>query len=428
MRQVSRDQLITLLVRSAIYAELCISANFLTYLGLPYVTDGGPLIFKLHPGTDLLLMISALILFLRPTKMFRIVDISIYVYFSALSVDMLCALIFTGMDNLIVLVDTFLPAGMMAALLTGLSPGNKMILRLRMQYIFCANSALALTESLMQQTLIPLYLGDGAYQPRLEDFRPTALYDHPLTGAVMTMMALALTPSGGSIRVIYLALNWAALIAFGGRSAIFVSLLALLLTHGVPIIRMVLLRDQRAVKGLLLISIGGLLASLAFVMSIWLGFAERLAGHLYWDASAQVRLAQWDILTYLDTGQLVFGTPRHELLEFLNVVRLKSGVGVIENFWLLMFLGLGAIGFPLFLITMSALCYWCWRFGSREGRALLISVLLVASTSNSLGRKSTVLVCLVASVACTRKKDYPTRLTALCPAASRPIQATCLAG
>ena len=40
---------------TAVCAELCISANLLTWAGVPYVTDGGALPLKFHPGTDLLL-------------------------------------------------------------------------------------------------------------------------------------------------------------------------------------------------------------------------------------------------------------------------------------------------------------------------------------------------------------------------------------
>jgi hypothetical protein len=143
-----------------------------------------------------------------------------------------------------------------------------------------------------------------------------------------------------------------------------------------------------------------LLGCLAAGAALASGFGERLVGHLYWDPSAQVRMAQWSLLGELDMWQVVFGTPRDQLLLLINPLWLNSGVEVIENFWLLMFASLGVVGFPIFFAGFSALLAWCWRRSQATGRTLLIGVVLVASTSNSLGRKSILLVSLVAAIAC----------------------------
>jgi hypothetical protein len=58
----------------------------------------------------------------------------------------------------------------------------------------------------------------------------------------------------------------------------------------------------------------------------------------------------------------------------------------------------------MFLAAIGALSQWCWRVSGERGRALLVEVLLVASASNSLGRKSTVLVCLVATVCAVERR------------------------
>lgn len=134
--------------------------------------------------------------------------------------------------------------------------------------------------------------------------------------------------------------------------------------------------------------------------SLFAGLGTRIAGHLYWDDSAQVRLAQWRLLGQLDIWQLMFGTRRQDLLALLTPLWLGYGVEVIENFWLLMFVAFGLIGFPLFVGSLLSLLLWCWRRSALQGRLLVLAVMLVASTSNSLGRKSTILVCLVATVAC----------------------------
>ena len=59
---------------------------------------------------------------------------------------------------------------------------------------------------------------------------------------------------------------------------------------------------------------------------------------------------------------------------------------------------LGALGFPLFVAGVLCLVVWCWRRAGLPGRLMLLGVLVVASTSSSLGRKSNVLTVLVPAV------------------------------
>ena len=384
---------------AAVCTELCVSANLLTCLGVPYVTDGGALPLKLHPGTDLLLVACLAALAGGGTAWIARMDARLLMFFAVMGGCMVSTTLLTGPSNLIVLLDTFLPAGMLAAVLGAAPARTRLVLRRAMQMLLAGNAVLALAETAAQATLVPLYLNDSAYHPTSGDFRPTALFDHPLTGSLMIMMGLAVAPAG-RWRVPYQALMWAALVAFGGRMALGVTLLLVAAQVAARGGRLVLSRNGRAPWALLGagFSVAGGAALLAVALAAGLG--DRLAGHLYWDQSAQVRLAQWQILERLDGWQLLFGTAREDLLRMLNALRLGSGVEVIENFWLLMFVSLGALGFPLFLAGLAALLAWCWRRTGTQGRALLLGVLVVASSSNSLGRKSTVLVCLVAAAAC----------------------------
>jgi len=57
---------------------------------------------------------------------------------------------------------------------------------------------------------------------------------------------------------------------------------------------------------------------------------------------------------------------------------------------------------------MAALIVWLWRRCTADGRAVLISLILVASTSNSLGRKSPLLVMLVACLLARARKSAAT--------------------
>jgi hypothetical protein len=252
----------------------------------------------------------------------------------------------------------------------------------------------------MHQSLVPLYLNAAEYREFGEEFRPTALYDHPLTGGVMTMIGLALLPDRLHFRGPLAALLMAAMLAFGGRVAVVATIMSWTAIVLIDLVELLIRRDIRAIYQLVGLSAICLAGPLLFCMALSAGLGSRLAAHLYWDPSAQVRLAQWHLLGQLNWSQLLFGTTRDDLLASLNPLWLDYGVEVIENFWLLMFVTLGAAGFLIFLTGFFSLLCWCWSRTNLRGRVLLLAVVAVASTSNSLGRKSTLLVGLVAGVVC----------------------------
>ncbi len=391
----------------AVGLQLCISANLLTWCGVPYMSEGGALPFKFHPGTDVLAIAS--LSRIAQTGLWRawISDPVRGTYFLAIGACLMLALLLSGTGNLIVLLDSFLPAGLFAVAFENASAAQYVRLRRLMQAAIAVNAMLALAEAWLHANLIPLYLNYASYVPLSADFRPTALYDHPLTGATMTMMGFALAPAAGWPRLGYMALLGAAMLAFGGRTALAVTALGVLGWTVWHVVRLALCRDPRMTKLLLGVSCAAILALATGGALLAAGFGGRVIGHLYWDNSAQVRLAQWHILDRLEFWQIMFGTPRAEMIAQLTPLHLAAGVDVIENFWLLMFVSLGVVGFPFFLLAMASLFAWCWRRSELGGHLLLVGVLAVASTSNSLGRKSILLVELVAAVICSAGRRLP---------------------
>jgi hypothetical protein len=128
------------------------------------------------------------------------------------------------------------------------------------------------------------------------------------------------------------------------------------------------------------------------------GLASRLLAHLYWDASAQTRIAEFRLIALLRPDQLLFGCRRDDMIALLKPMELSYGVDAIENFWLVMFIMLGVLGFPAFVLGMVSLLYWVWRRGTANTRVMVVCFVLVTSSSNSLGHKSPLLVMLVAAV------------------------------
>jgi len=393
-----------LLAVTAVTVEFCVSANFLTWIGVPYVTEGGTLPEKIHPGTYLLCL--ALIARMAQQdrqflpSQFLAADNKLALYLGCLLFCLVTMVLTTGTGNLIVLLDTFLPAGLLASVVRDASAEELRILLRAFRCGVCMNAVIALGEAAAHATLVPLYFNDMEYHAADGDFRPTALYDHPLTGGVMTLMGLALAPRGWRSRLAYTAVCAAALIAFGGRVAVAAAMVSVVIPAIATMMGRVLRRDPSVIRLFLFYGVSVVACAALAAGAFEAGLGGRLLGHLYWDPSAQVRLAQWSLLGDLSAWQVLFGTRREDLLALLAPLWLRSGVGVIENFWLLMFISLGVVGFPIFLLGFASLLAWCWERTGLRGRVMLASVLVVVSTSNSLGRKSTLLAGLVAAIAC----------------------------
>ncbi len=385
--------------------EFTVSGNLLTHLGISYVSDGGYLVEKLHPGSYAAILaglLKALSESCAPKTMKHplIADRLVCLFLVGVILCALYACTTTGPGNVIVFLDTFLPAGMLAFALRDIGLEQKQQLRSVIQYLLMLNAIIALAELVSRYHLVPVPGQGGELQ---EEFRPTALYDHALTGAAATMMGLWL-PAQHAVtsgkRWLYIGLLSCALLAFGERTPIAVALIALL---SCLLYRMAkkLVRRKLDFRDLALCGVVPLGAVGLVTTAIGQELGTRLGAHLYWDDSAQVRLSQFGILNLLNQQELAFGGARKDLLAMIEPLRLSSHVAVIENFWLFTFLALGIFFFPVFFASFFALLKWLWRIADAKGRFMIVTFVTVASASNSLGRKSTLLITLVACVITT---------------------------
>ena len=394
------------LLVAGIVAELTVSANLLTWIGDPYVSEGGSIVTKLHPGTYLITAAFAVELFTArdPIQLawnLALKDRGALCFLVGLCLCVAFAFLLTGAGSIIVLIDTFFPAGMIALLASDFGPKNRRVLRICVELCFALNAVVALAEGVSQGHLIPLYLNGEAYQSIAAEFRPTALYDHPLTGSALTMIGILLpqgNPEKSRFRSPYILLLCTSLFAFGGRTAFVLTCLASSAKFVQSLVASVLARERRSASQLTSMVLLVLSVPVALLVASATGLGTRLIGHLYWDASANVRVSQWQILDMLGSHQILFGCRRDDLLALLHPLYLSTGVEVVENFWLLEFISLGLIAFPVFAVALFSL------LGSSIHRAgpgsiyLVASFLIAASSSNSLGRKSNLLIVLVAAM------------------------------
>jgi hypothetical protein len=398
---------------AALVVESTISSNLLSALGSHYVADGGWLVEKLHPGSYLAAaaMATRMATGFRPMRNAWLLiwhEPDLVVFLGAIAFCMIYATVITGAGNLVALMDSFMPAGMIGIALVGMTKLDAVWVKNLLRLLFLLNAFLALGEAVAGTHLVPI---DPGLHERASDFRPTALYDHPLTGSAATMLGLLLLPNAARRPIAACAYGtsmFAALLVFGGRVAL---LLTLLFMAGWYLSCL----GQRAARRrvapshlapvLVAVAAGG--AVVCGVIESGLG--ERLIAHLYWDPSARARLDQFQILAWLDVQQFLFGARRNDTLALIEPLRLEYGIDVLENFWLLMFVSLGALCFPVFAVGMLALVRSLWRRSDARGRMMVVALLLAASASNSLGRKSTLLVLLVACVMANGTRVLATR-------------------
>ena len=407
----------------AIVADFTISANILSYLGVPYTDEGGSFLVKLHPGTYL----AAFAMAARvcdgghlPRNVGTLVwrERGLALFLVAISFCVVSAACFTGTGNLIALLDTFLPAGMLAVALCDMTPRQVDVLAGVLRALFLLNATIAIAEAACGSHLVPVV---SAGPEKIADFRPTGLYDHPLTGAAATMVGLLAAPSTARapwLRLAYQLWLFAALLAFGGRVALALAVLCMGGMLLAALARRAMARRMTSFD-LLPLLLAVLVALPLACAGLAAGWGERLQTHFFWDPSAQARIAQFHLLGLMSPEQLMFGCRRIDLLALIEPLRLAYGVDVIENFWLLLFAALGVLGFAVFVTGMFGLVTWLWQRVDGEGRLMLISMLIAASASNSLGRKSALLVILVASLLARARRPG---LTATNYARAQPVR------
>ena len=382
----------------AVVAEFTISGNLLTFLGSPYISDGGLFVAKIHPGSYLATLSGICTAIGRASQRGRHgVNVPVAGFLGGIALCAAYEIVTTGSGNVVVLIDTFFPAGMLALALCDLHETRKLTLRHLAQCLLVVNAGIALCELMFQTHLVPLPVAEYAGEA---EFRPTALYDHALTGAAVTMLGLWLMPlEHGLGKWCYLLLLFAALVAFGERAPLATVMLGGLVYFTNRYAIRILARDLHAKKIAVVGSAIAVAVGVSLAIVTLADNAEiRLGSHLYWDDSAQVRFNQFSILDTLAPRELLFGCPRADLLALIEPLRLSLHVGVIENFWLFTFVVLGLFGFLIFLLTFLSLIGWLWRKSGTDGHYMIVLFLVVASASNSLGRKSTLLVTLVACV------------------------------
>ncbi|MDQ2802554.1 MAG: VpsF family polysaccharide biosynthesis protein [Pseudomonadota bacterium] len=389
---------------AAVVAIFAIPIDVLDLMGIDYASPGGNPLIKLHPATYLAACGAAFAVFGarrsgdtlaslfrdRPGLAAFLVLIPACAFYSMLSV---------GFSGSAVYVESFLSAGLLAVALEAGSERQRRALG----YLFLAfclgDVGLSVFESLTQTQLIPIVVDNHLLKDAAEDFRGFALYDHPLTGAMVTAMGVFLVLSmrlGPLMAASAFSLLLIGLLSFGGRTALGVTLLFLVVAAIYVLVHGLATRNLSASFVAAFLGGAAVLAPLLVVIALETTIGERIVGHLYYDSSAAVRNTQWQVLGYLTQRDVLFGIAPDALDQIKAQIGLGSAFTDIENCWLLIFLNLGLIGFVVFLAALVLFLGHLARRSTALGWMVLVATLIMVSSSNSLGRKGPDLFFLVA--------------------------------
>jgi hypothetical protein len=392
----------------AVIVEFAISGNSLENLGIDYSSPGGNPLIKLHPGTYLILLGSFLVLMLaRPAgsgliRFFR----STPALASFVVLILFCAfysIVNDGISGAAIYIESFLSAGLLTLVLEGGTDRQKRALAWWIIGFVVVSIIISIGESATQTHLIPLHFGDEPTKELAEDtdeFRGAGLFGHPLTAALTTSMAtfmLLRMRMNGLLKGALFTTFLIGLLSFGGRAALGTTLIMVALAAFVVLVRGVVMRNlSMGFVG----AIGAAVVVLPPLMVMLItstDIGSRILTHMYLDESAAVRNLQWLVLDHLNLHDVLFGVPPDRLDILKYQIGLGSDTTDIENFWLLMFLNLGAIGFMVFLVALGLFIMHLGRTTAHPlGWMLLVSAILIDSSSNSLGRKSVDLLFMAA--------------------------------
>jgi hypothetical protein len=405
------------LAAASVVVNLLVSGNLLMAIGILYAAEGGNLAVKLHPGTYLAVLAVLAMAWRRPAATAAGLLATARVpllYLGALAGCCGFAAAMTGRVHLVVFLENFMPAGLLALVLGRAGEAALRRLGLAVLALLALGVAVSVAETLLQTHFVPIVLDGREELEHAEDFRGAGLYDHPLTGAMLTAAGLFLANSEGigrGWRAALTALFGVGLVAFGGRTALVLAAAVFAGWRAGAILGRLRRRRLRGSDLAAVLCAATVVPAALALLLTQTGVGARLLSHLYWDDSAQVRSVQWRMLPMMDPGEKLFGMTlaRQELA--LHQLSLHWRIGAIENFWLLIYLYLGAAGFVLFAAGFLPFLGWAFRQAALPGRLMLVVVMLAASSSNSLGHKANLLTVLVpmalASAALRRPRAGP---------------------
>lgn len=376
----------------AMITAFVISSMALTQFGVMYDGPGGNFLQKLHPATYLSLAALIVDAASRPDPFGYVADLPARFPGAAFFVvNWILIIAYAALFQhapVAPLIDSFFCALAALVLYDDLDEDERRWLRLMLHGVMLANACLGIAEFAGHFRLTPYVAGGRLI---VGDYRSTALFGHPLLNAGSTGLYALMLFFGGDralkapVRAALFFIQCAALIAFGGRTA-------LVLTGAV-----VGVGSLRAIADFLRgrpfdmrLAIAAALAAplvAAALATIWFtGGLDPLLERFVNDyGSAETRVVVFELFDAFPPQDILLGPDAERLTSLLSTLGIEYG---IENPWLGLIFQYGALMTLVFLFGFFALVHELWRRSKSYGAVMVIIFLVQASSSASLSVKS----------------------------------------
>ncbi|TPL68834.1 hypothetical protein FJ950_18975 [Mesorhizobium sp. B2-3-14] len=371
-----------------------ISGGMLWLVGYNYDGLTGNPATKIHPSTYLLVLMFAW----RACTFGNPVGYTLAIadrrpasaLLAVMSIMLLVVVIVRQRPGMAGMIDTFVAAALLVMMLAEADEKTFARMQTVVHAVMTVNALLALFEFATKTLVFPYRLDGEVF---MNDLRSTALQGHPLSNATITSIYVLALLSGSKslsmpLRLGLIGLQCAALVVFGGRSAM-VTTIALggiyLLFSGVAYLR----RGRISLPGAALAVMLASLLPVVVVMLFSYGFFDALLERFVSDSgSANARVEMFELFKHFELRDLIVG-PDIDLIESLRRINgLEQG---IENPIIRLLLYQGAFftlllffGFALFMHEVARRCHpgiWLPMLGW----------LILLNTSESLASKTTLM-------------------------------------
>ncbi|MDR3496599.1 MAG: VpsF family polysaccharide biosynthesis protein [Ancalomicrobiaceae bacterium] len=391
------------LVFAAALTPFLISSMLLTAFNIPYDEAGGSPLTKIHPSTYLSVMALATYFVAKAQPIEFVLGTarrfpSLIVFVPILGL-LFAWTVLVQHTPITTRLDTFMPPVIMLMLVADLSEAQHRLLTTLVHLVLNANALIGITEVATGLRLTPFTVSGEVIS---WDWRATALLGHPLDNAMITgLYLLALhfgadraIPAWG--RLAMMGLQLAGLVAFGGRTALVISLGIIAVSLGQRFLRVLCGErfDARIAAVIVVavpIAIAGLIA--AFQAGLFDRMVERFSDD---SGSAATRVAMLRILASFSLHDLLLGPDQEVLTESMWIEGSFAG---IESFIIGFFLQSGVLVSLILFLGLAAFAGDLWRIGSRQSLWLIGYYFAVSASSASLSVKTQSLVQFVVLIA-----------------------------
>lgn len=385
----------------AAVALLGVSGGMLWYAGYNYEGLTGSPATKIHPFTYLMVLLFGWRLLASGNPVGYLVHLSdrrpASLLMLAVAVLMFISVILRGAPGMAGVIDTFIGPALMMMLLADADDRLLAKLETVLHTVMTVNALLGLLEFATKSPIFPYRFDGMAFAT---DLRSAALQGHPLVNATLTALyIMALLNSGRptrtGLRLAMIGLQSAALVAFGGRSAMVVTIV-LGGAYGLYL----MLNTLKAGRIPLLAAAAAALFITAVPMAIvglaYAGFFDALLERFVSDGgSADARAEMLQLFGYLSWREIIVGPDVGYIASLRRVHGLEWG---IENPVINMTLYQGAFMTLVAFIAVALFLAEIARGGKAGVWLPMLTFVILISTFESISSKTTLIAKLTVIV------------------------------